>query len=888
MTPPAVSPRQSPQNRVRTALRATAAAALAVLALGRGIAPAAGPLTVRLDPRDGAPRWLVNGEPRRARVFWGAPGPSSVTLSNTPQTLSFEFVALGSSTNGTLHFRFGQSAGEIRLDDIRVTDLETGREVLPLCDFEGGDPAWRRDWTFWPTDAANTVGKVATVPGAGRGGSSALQVTLKAPPDGHWPDFHIYHHANLTLVEGHRYRLSLWAAASPGRTLTLAFYEPGNPFIFLGAPADCFVRQIQLAARAGVDFVSFPIDLPWPAPGGRADYRAADLACKVVLTANPKALLIPRIPLDPPDWWRAAHPGEVMQWENGKRDKASPASPQYRGDAARQTAALVEHLEAAFGDHVAGYHPCGQNTGEWFYEGSWEPALSGYSPADLAGWRQWLAQRYASDTLLRVAWADPSASRATAVIPSAAARHASPGGTFREPFKERALIDFAAFQQTAMAGCVTNLAHAIRAASGGRKLVFFFYGYGFEFGALPNGPAVAGHYALRTVLNSPDIDVLCSPISYFDRGPGGCAPVMSAAESVALAGKMWLSEDDTHTFLAKGDQPGSADHVTTLEATNAELARNLAQEACRNFGTWWMDLGSTGWFNDPRLWTVMEQMDRLDAPLLAKPAPFRPEVAVILDERAVCRLTPEGSRVANACIYEVRAALGRLGAPCGQYLLDDLLASRVPAKLLVFVSAWSLAPEDRARLARATVGRTCVWCYAPGLFDAGSATAPAPEAITGYRLEPAHPATARARPTAAGARLGLTNEWGIPTAVRPLFSPAAPGQEILAVYPDGAPAAARMAHDGGVSYFSGAPGLTSELLRAAAREAGVHLFTGSDCVVYANGPFLALHGARDGLVEVDTGRGGQVTDLLTGEALGTGPALRLHLAKGETRVLRCE
>ena len=63
---------------------------------------------------------------------------------------------------------------------------------------------------------------------------------------------------------------------------------------------------------------------------------------------------------------------------------------------------------------------------------------------------------------------------------------------------------------------------------------------------------------------------------------------MSATESVALAGKMWINEDDTHTYLATGGQPGSMDHVTTLEQTNQELTRNVAQEALRNFGTWWM------------------------------------------------------------------------------------------------------------------------------------------------------------------------------------------------------------------------------------------------------------------------------------------------------------
>ena len=153
-----------------------------------------------------------------------------------------------------------------------------------------------------------------------------------------------------------------------------------------------------------------------------------------------------------------------------------------------------------------------------------------------------------------------------------------------------------------MSQCVCDLVHAVREASGGRKLVVFFYGYLFEFAAAPNGPPVSGHYALRHVLDSPDIDILCSPISYFDRGLGQGAPSMTAAESVALAGKMWLNEDDTRTYLGTGDFPGAIDAVSTLEDTNRELLRNVGQEAIRNVGTWWMDLGATGWFNDPRMW----------------------------------------------------------------------------------------------------------------------------------------------------------------------------------------------------------------------------------------------------------------------------------------------
>ncbi len=48
----------------------------------------------------------------------------------------------------------------------------------------------------------------------------------------------------------------------------------------------------------------------------------------------------------------------------------------------------------------------------------------------------------------------------------------------------------------------------------------------------------------------------------------------------------------------------------------------------------------------------------------------------------------------------------------------------------------------------------------------------------------------------------------------------------------------------------------AELLRVAARAGGVHLFTESDCNVYANGPYLVLHASQDGPLKIDVGRAG--------------------------------
>ncbi len=847
-----------------------------------------GGLTVRVEAGSGAPRLVVNGRPVRPRMFFGGPGSVPLRVEPAGRAFEFEFTAEDDSQHtGTLHFRFGQVPGDVFLDNIRIEDVTSGKDVTPVSDFENGPEAFSRAWTTWPPGAANTVGTVTVEPAVGEKLTGGLHVNLRRPANDKWPDWHIYHLPDLPLVRGNHYRVSFWARAEPPRDLMVALYRPGNPFVRLGGPPGPFESQIKMAAAAGVDFVSFPVGMPWPQPGEAADWSATDQACEQVLRANPKALLLPRFGADPPDWWLKTHPDEVMTWEDGShQQQAVVASPLYRRDAAARVAALVEHLEDKFGDHTAGYHPCGQNTGEWFYQNTWEALLNGYAPADTAAWRAWLKARYRTDASLRGSWHDPSATLNDAAVPTPAQRRASPNGILRDPETEQPLIDFAQFQQQAMADLVCELARAARRASQGRKLVAFFYGYLFEFGPIRLGPSTCGHYALRRVLDCPDIDLLCSPISYFDRGIGGSAPAMTAAESVALAGKMWLFEDDTRTYLGSGEFPGKYDGAKNLAETQTLLVRNVAQEATRNFATWWMDLGMTGWFNDQRMWDEMEQLAAVDHVFLARPVPYRPEVAAVIDEHSMLLTSASASTVTDPGIYQVRRPLARIGAPYGQYMLDDVVRGRVHSRLYIFLNAWQLSRSQRRMLLANTENGCCVWCYAPGLYDGDRTSPEAVREITAFRLVRVSPRQARATPTAPGRNLGLQNSFGVEGTVTPLFAAAdATPAETLATYPDGTAAVALRKTSTGWSMFVGTPGLTADLLRVAARKAGVHLYTETDCIVYANGPIVALHAPDDGPVTLDTGHRGAVHDALTGLFVADGPRITLPMKKGDTRVL---
>ncbi|MDR2704313.1 MAG: beta-galactosidase [Planctomycetaceae bacterium] len=862
--------------------------------------------TVRVDVANGAPRILVDGQPVRARMFFGNPGSLPINVETNAQRLTFEFQPVESEPKtATMHIRFERKPTIISFDDILLEELDANgkpvRNVFGCCRFENGMDDFKNDWTFWPpVGELNTNCNVNIEPNSGADNSSAMVVRLTAPKNGQWSDFHVYHHPNLALDKTKKYRLSFWVKSDVSTSFRIAFYRPGTNFVYLGGSnANFFQNQIKLAGDAGARFVSFSTVLPWAPPGKEVDWHAVDESCRRVLAANPDALLIPRIPMDPPSWWVEANPDDVITWKgtpHEPRKVAAVSSMKYRQEAAEHLDALVRHLEENFGTNIGGYHPVGQNTGEWFYQDSWGSALNGYAKADTTAWRIWLENRYKNDEMLQTAWGNKSATLSNAEIPSPELRTSKTGGVFRDIAVEKtqqSVLDFVEFQQEMMIDTVLAFAKTVRNASNSKRLVVMFYGYVFEFGALSTGPATSGHYALRKALESPDVDIYCSPISYFDRKAGGSAAAMTAAESVALAGKLWLYEDDTRTHLTPEFQlsfPGWQDGGTTLEATRHLLLRNTAECAVRNFGTWWMDLGTGGWFDDPKLWADMKRLETIDNLFLKTPTPFKPEVAVFLDESSLLSVAAGGNVMSIPTVYKIREPLARMGTPYGQYLLDDFLNGKVHTKLNVFAAVWKLAEPQRKLLKQQSAknGTVNIWCFAPGFLDTekGGSVETMNE-LTGFKMKRIDNVNAWAEPTEIGKSFGLEIGLGINNPVKPLFAVEdAKPEEILAVYSDGSAAIVmRQGKSGETSIFVGVPGLNSSLLRLAAKKAGVHLYTNQDCNVYANGSAVVLHGSADGSVNVDFGKPVTIIDFLDGSTVGKGSVLTIPLKLGETRIL---
>lgn len=846
------------------------------------------PLKVRVQSTAGGPQICVNGRPVPPRFFWGSENSGRVPVGETWSEQSFEFTPDADvAGNGTLHFRFVQEPATLWIKDLRLADAATGADVLPAGSFATAD-AFARSWSAWPAGAENTVGRAAVEAGA-------LRVALAAPKaGGKWPDFHLHSRCALAFAKGRTYRCTFRVRGTPDQHLLPCVYRvDSGAHTRLGGPQGSFYSQVALARDAGVNLVSFAAPTCWAPPEQAQEWAPLDALCRRIIAVNPDVLLVPRVSANAPHWWLQRHPDARMVYDGSTPVNVACVSDRaYRADMSAHLEKLSRHLCEAFPDHFAGVHPCGQNTGEWFYYDSWKPPLSGYDPATRTAFREWLKER-----------GDPSA--ASAEPPPAEARRGHPNGFLRDPASERRLVEFARFQQREMADFVAALAAACRRGTGGQKLVLFFYGYGFEFPPLGNGAPTSGHYALGSLLeHAADIDILCSPISYTDREWLGTAPAMSAAESVKRAGVLWLNEDDSRTYL----DPRKQEHVqegglVDLRQTQQVMLRNTAQAALRGFGTWWMDLPGQGWFNDAAIWAQLTRLRPVDEALARRASPFTPEIAAVIDEESMCHLTGGSAPAARPLIYEGRAALGRSGAPYGQYLLDDALAGNVPARLQIFLSAWRLTPEQRQALAARRApgfwktaaawlgaGRgsdvTRVWCWAPGYLYADRADAAGIQEATGFRAQGVALPTAAVTPTEVGRRHGLAKPWGPSVKIEPLFRvEAAPG-EVWATYSDGSPAVAVRRTRSGRDVFVGVPQLTPELVHALAELTGSHCFTQPGPALWAANGYLSVQAQTNGVVRIDTGRKGPVSDALDGKKVGDGPAVELNLEAGEVRVLR--
>ena len=571
--------------------------------------------------------------------------------------------------------------------------------------------------------------------------------------------------------------------------------RPTVPFIFfyntdIGGPdRDELLRaQMQLAMGADCHIYSLPLRVPRQPGTDEPDFAWPEGLLDRFIAVDPEALFLVRIYPGPArNWklWADLPASEIATYADGSTGNASLASEVYRRAFEADLRAIVRHFEdSSYGPRIIAYQPGGPEH-EMFGDQYREKGPD-CSEANRTRFRRWLARRYPDDAM-----------QATADIPRAEpGRFPMHGGdkpvqVFYDWPAQRDWVDYSAYCNDLAADCIIEWARIIKEETSGRKLSAFFYGYTLELTG-----SFSGHYQVQRVLDCPEVDILAGPCSYTDRREGDPASFMSLVDTISLHGKLWFNEDDSRTSLLDPrykppEWKAFDDPITTadLDETLAVADRNFTAIQTHRAGTWWMDLMAAGAFNHPALGELLKRRVEGYRAELGRLGPFRPEVAVIVDERSKEFIRSDWD-VNFWTMFTLRTASGKLGWPVGYYSLADFSAGRVPqCRVYVFANAFYVEDGQREAILerlRAETARA-VWLYAAGYLGPDGPEATRAAALTGI---PVKVSPGLSGSTGQGLLGGLA--WGPESDMRPRLAVHDEAAEVLGRYrADGAISAAR-------------------------------------------------------------------------------------------------
>lgn len=638
------------------------------------------------------------------------------------------------------------------------------------------------------------------------------------------------------------------------------------------------------------------------------DYAKIDETIAKYLEWNPNVWLLPTFSFDTryQKWWIEAHPEARCRLEDGgdvigdyhgaRRQVPSVASEVWRRDYGEAVRRLIRHLkDSPFASRIIGYQPCSGVTWEWFHWGSQSGELVDYSEAGVADFRRWLRERYGSDEALQRAWGDPKATLAAAPVPPNARRRAPAHGVFYDPATQQDVLDYHRYQHDIVADTILYFARIIKEESGGRSLVGTYYGYVMHLPEIPGFCQSSGHFSLYRLLRSPDVDFLMAPDAYAWREVGGTGACMAAAGSFPLNGKLFWNQADLRSHWSPQEGFG---RPRDLRGSVQAMRRGAAMNLALGTGIQWYDF-SNGWtFGDERLSDEARRLLAVNGVRqTAVDWPLSDYLAVVVDEEQMGTFDLFHPLYGLELIYHQREKLTRSGVPWRAYLLSDVMAhpELLQHRAFLFLNLFRLtaAQRDFLRTKVMKAGRTVAFVGPVGLMDEKGFSAARSSEILGW------PMVEVAQPEALRVRLGddLPTPWrpcakmeiGCAAAFAPIVLPDRQTGAVLGALKGGdRPAALFEARSDVKLFWSAAPGLLPEMIRAIATVAGLPIVSAGNDAIYVGYGCVGVHAPSDGKRQIRLPRPASVRELLSGKTWPAGTQeVELDLNAGDTAILHC-
>ncbi len=652
-------------------------------------------------------------------------------------------------------------------------------------------------------------------------------------------------------------------------------------------------------AAAGVHIHSISLDRGWPAEN-TYDYRVADLQLQQLFEADPDGYVLPRIKLDVPIDWCRNHPEEVFVYANGKGlstpeiaalvetpaqnywhykvpewyekyedfqgeekpyliDMQSLSSTRWLADAGVAVEKLIEHLEnGPYADRIAGYHlafgHCGEcmqwHMGEWIKGAAADFLHYGdFGIAHLQRFYDYGIEKYGSREALGAAWQQPDITRDTVELPLPKERYAE-GNTLQSYFRGREkdvlLCDFDDFMSNNVTDAIWHFAATAKKHT--KKPVGFFYSY-FLFAT---NTQYEGNAQMDRVLACPHVDFLASPTAYHFRAAGSASLEMTVVQSVNRE-KVYMEETDTRTYLvaqAMADAK-SRDCNHTMEETRFSLWRGLCKNIVHGSGFWWMDLGG-GWFDAPDILAEIAALTKAHDALRGGEHKSAADVLVVMDDKGMehtqCNRFFTHSFLRNFVLTTREA-----GVLCDMYLASDL--DRIDLsryRLVIFGTNYTLTKEKLASW-NFRKDATLMFFNAVGILQNGVPALANVEALTGFALAEDYDEALKC--------------------------------PVLKITEGNDPLLCRKTVDGRTRVMCTDPRLPRATLREIAREAGCHIYTDEDTILFGDEDFLSVFAKGETHTVLHLNGKKRCQDIRSGK-LFEGTDIPLDLAENEFLILQ--
>lgn len=475
-----------------------------------------------------------------------------------------------------------------------------------------------------------------------------------------------------------------------------ARFDENGKLIEFGGDYQLYARYHKDMHSAGVKLHTSILHSGWVGPR-QYDYTLTDRTLESLFSALPEdALYIPRVKLNAPVEWAKVYPGELFVYYGGNNDpeyirprvgslehdllgyeapngyymgkdnrpnvngtfsNQSFASEIWLRDASEALIALMRHVAGTpYGKRIIGWHLAYGVSGETCHWGRLGRTYGDYSQVFQNAFRRWGEKKYGSHEALLKAWKTlemPPPEMRKEVYDSVAAF-----------MRERECDVITRYLDEYMSELNSSVAeHFCKVAKeeDPETLTGLFYGYTLEC----HNAAYAGWLGLDRILNSPYVDFLAAPTSYYRRNAGESGGFIAPAQSIRLK-KTWVDELDIRTYLLKGN-----DAIVTVpeECTEAVFYREFSKNLSADTSYWWMDLGG-GWYDSEKIRNLIIQLEQQAVAIRKQSHKSVADILFVTDEKALMKHTESAELFRRGRDFRRNAMLA--GGIIDFYRISDL------------------------------------------------------------------------------------------------------------------------------------------------------------------------------------------------------------------------